>query len=289
MRRRWDAHAPRPGSRRSRGLALAIGLAVASPLSAQAGRVRLEIRPRTGDTLFVRLDQTVEMSGTTRIGAVDSTMRVSTAMQVLSRTIVERGDAGGTQVLAVTDSVALTPAPPSADAERARAAMQGQRVRMRVSADGAMALADGDGASSDVRHLLSQMPASLPREPVAVGSTWTRAMPLPEAADGKHAGALEVQYRLDSLTHGGDLAHISMRGALSRDGAAPGAPRGVHFSTSGTVSGSMLVDRRRGWMTDSRVTFALRTVVTPPKHAARDSGARPMHIKLNITQRLRAR
>jgi hypothetical protein len=160
---------------------------------------------------------------------------------------------------------------------------------MRVSPDGAMALAAGDGASAAVRSLLGQMPASLPREPVAVGATWTRAMPLPEAADGTHPGALEVQYRLDSLTQDGELAHISMRGALSRDGAAPGAPRGVRFSTSGTVTGSMLVDRRRGWMTDSRVTFALRTLVTPPRETERDSGARPMHIKVHITQRLRAR
>jgi hypothetical protein len=284
-----DTHRARAGRGRRPLVALAAALALASPLAAQPARVLLKIQPRTGDTLRMRLDQTVEMSGTTRVGAADSTMTVSSTMQVLSRAVVEQSGARGTQVLAITDSVFFSPAlnPKAVDAA---AALRGQRVRMHVAPDGAMSVADdGRRATSDVRHLFAQMPASLPREPVAVGATWTRAMPLPEAADGgKHAGTLQVQYRLDSLSRNGELAYISMRGSLSRDGAAPKARRGTRVATIGTVTGDMLVDRRRGWMTDSRVTVSLRTVVTPPVEREPRSGANPMRIRLKITQWLRA-
>jgi hypothetical protein len=270
-------------------VALMVVLGAAGPLAAQPARVMLKIQPRTGDTLRMRLDQTVEMTGTTRVGDADSSMTQSSTMQVLSRAIVEHSSARGTQVLAITDSVAFWPAPAAPGAAE-RDAMVGQRVRLLVAPDGAMAVAeDGRRATSDVGHLFAQMPASLPREAVAVGATWTRAMPLPVAADGgTHAGVLQVQYRLDSLSRGGDLAYISMRGSLSRDGAAPNAPRGTRMATTGTVTGDMLVDRRRGWMTDSRVTVALRTVVTPPAARDRLRAAHPMRIKLRITQWLRA-
>jgi len=270
-------------------LALTLALVLGGPLAAQPARVLLKIQPRAGDTLHMRLDQTVEMTGTTRVGDADSTMTVSSSMQVLSRAIIEHSSAWGTQVLAITDSVSFWPAP-DARAAAQSAAMRGQRVRMRVASDGAMSVTeDGRRESADVRHLFAQMPASLPREPVAVGAIWTRAMPLPEAADGvKHAGTLQVQYRLDSLGRGGDLAYISMRGSISRDGAAPNAPRGTRVATTGTVTGDMLVDRRRGWMTDSRVTVALRTIITPPEARVGRTGAYPMRIKLRITQWLRA-
>jgi len=229
------------------------------------------------------------MTGTTRVGDADSSMTVSNTMQVLSRAIVEHSGPQGARVLAVTDSVSFWPAPDGRGAGES-AAMRGQRVRMRVTPDGAMSVTDdGSPGSAGVSHLFAQMPASLPREPVAVGATWTRAMPLPDVADGgEHAGTLQVQYRLDSLGRGGELAYISLRGSLSRAGASKGAPRGTRVETNGTVTGGMLVDRRRGWMTESRVTVTLRTVVTPPPPRAHRAAAHPMRIRLKITQWLRA-
>ena len=76
--------------------------------SGQRGAVLLQVRPRLGDTLRMRLDQTAEMSGTTRIGSVDSTMTVTTAMHVRTHAIVQRSDDAGTTLLSVTDSVSLS-------------------------------------------------------------------------------------------------------------------------------------------------------------------------------------
>jgi hypothetical protein len=55
-------------------------------------------------------------------------------------------------------------------------------------------------------------------------------------------------------------------------------------TTTGSLTGAMAVDLRRGWMTDSRSTFVMTTVVTPP------AGVRgePARVKLKVTQRLRA-
>ena len=52
---------------------------------------------------------------------------------------------------------------------------------------------------------------------------------------------------------------------------------------SGGVNGSMQVDRQRGWMTDSRFTVLVRSLVTPPP----STGLAPMRFVTRVTQRLR--
>ena len=81
---------------------------------------------------------------------------------------------------------------------------------------------------------------------------------------------------------GAALAYVSMRGALSRE-AGPDK-HGAHTSTTGRLTGALLVDLRRGWMTDSRTTFVMTTVVTP----GLGRRAAPAPVKLRVTQRLRA-
>ena len=65
------------------------------------------------------------------------------------------------------------------------------------------------------------------------------------------------------------------------------AAGGVTFALigvpAGLVSGSMLVDLVRGWMTDSRFSVLLRSVVTPPVA----TGLAPMRFVTRVTQRLR--
>jgi hypothetical protein len=73
-----------------------------------------------------------------------------------------------------------------------------------------------------------------------------------------------------------------MRGSLSRDGGT--APNGARVATTGTLVGSLVLDLRRGWMTDSRSTFVMTSLVTPPGGADRA----PSRVKLRVTQRLRA-
>src|SRR5688572_16427416 len=86
--------------------ACAVGLAAVLPGRAGGQAVTLRIAPPVGATLRMRLDQRVEMSGTTRMPAGDSTATVVTTLLVISRAFVERRDRDATIVLASTDSVA---------------------------------------------------------------------------------------------------------------------------------------------------------------------------------------
>jgi hypothetical protein len=52
---------------------------------------------------------------------------------------------------------------------------------------------------------------------------------------------------------------------------------------SGNLSGAMRVDRARGWMTDSRFSVLIKSLVTPPPA----SGMAPMHFVTKLTQHLR--
>jgi hypothetical protein len=70
--------------------------------------VALRIGPPVGETMRMRLDQRVEMTGTTRVGDGDSTTTVVTTLIVISRTFVERRDRDATVLLAATDSVAAS-------------------------------------------------------------------------------------------------------------------------------------------------------------------------------------
>ena len=249
--------------------------------------IALRIKPKVGDTLYTRAEQQMEMTATTRLGAEDTTMRVHTTMLMLSHTVVQESDGDGTTVVSVTDSVAVSStggraATPSEDARRA---LQGKRVRMRITPEGTASVLDGpDAPPRDVQALFAQMPAALPKRPVAVGETWTQqtAIPLAAQPSSRGAGVLNVTFRLDSLSRAGELAHVSMRGTLTRDSTAP-LPQGIKVAMTGHITGSILVDRRLGWMTDSRTTIAVQSVLTPPPR----SKSHPMHFQMRITQRFR--
>ena len=281
------ASARRAGTRRAT-LAVAALTAfaqLATRPAAAAQTVLLEIRPRAGDTLRMRLDQTVEMTGTTRLGEADSTRHTSTTMHVLARAIVLKTDSRGSMILAVTDSVSLSsmggPAP--AELERMSHALEGKRVEMRVSPDGSARMAD-DGAGGDLRAAVAQMPASLPATPVSVGDRWTRVMRLPVAGPEIPAGGeLHATFRFDSLSRDGDIAYLSMKGYLTRDSTEADVAGGMRFLMSGTVVGALQVDRRRGWLTDAQATMIVRSRLTP-----RASGAAPMRFQMKIIQRVRA-
>lgn len=205
-----------------------------------AQTVTLEIRPRVGDTLHLRYDQRIEASDAPNETTVDTS--VSTLL-VLSRTIVVGHDKKGTEVVAITDSVDMAPQ----SAEPARQLLQGRPLHLRVWPDGMMKLesVDTGTAGKQLRATLSQTPAMLPRSPVRVGREWHCDVQLP-LPPGK-GGALKATFRLDSLSQNGELAYVSLHGMLRRDGSPA--------VTTGVVTGSLLVDRRRGWLTDSRATI----------------------------------
>jgi hypothetical protein len=220
------------GRRRGAGLLLAVWLGASLTLAARpamgqatsqstASPVLLRIKPRVGDTLRMRLEEEVETTGTTRMGNADTSVTVRERRLLLSRTVVQASDDGGTTVLNITDSVALstTGGRRGALPESLRRQLQGKRVRMRVTPQGAAYVLDNpDNLSSDLTSLLAQMPATLPDGAVAVGDTWSQDMRVPLPGDPTSTGSIvHATFRLDSLGRGGSTAYISVRGALSRD------------------------------------------------------------------------
>ncbi|HYC52033.1 MAG TPA: hypothetical protein VEB19_13045 [Gemmatimonadaceae bacterium] len=269
---------------RRRVLQVLLGVVVmgaAEPADAQ--RVVLELRPRVGDTLRMRLDQTTEMSGGRR-GAPPK-MSVTT-MHMFSRAIVESHASGYSVILAITDSVNV-----SASDERARPMSQealkqlaGSRMRLRLNRDGTVAVADAEARlSKDVSDLISIMPASFPRGSVAVGDTWLREMPIPPSASmGVPLGGLvKAAFRLDSLSSDGQVAYLSMRGSMHplTEAVAVSDPSAL----VGSVTGSMIVDRLRGWLSESRFLVEMKANVAALGAATQT----PMQFRLKITQHMR--
>jgi hypothetical protein len=262
--------------------ALALAAAFAAEAAAQA--VMLKIRPRVGDTLVMRLDQLVELE---RDDTADTTSTMSTAMMVVTRAVVEKVNATATTLSCVTDSVTLKEngRSSSARSEKMRAALQGRRVTMSVAPDGGAKVVDGADANEELKALFSQMPGTLPRYAVSVGDKWSRSMAIPVGPNKKQTNStVRAVFRLDSLADDGGLAYISMQGTLSHDVKSGGsAPKGTTHDMSGTIVGTVLLDRRRGWITDSRTEMTVRSLVSPTM----GSISRPMPVRMKVTQRLR--
>lgn len=275
---------------RARGTISCVGAALACALVAAGSDaqqpVSLRIGPPVGETMRMRLDQRVEMTGTTRMGSGDSTATVVTTLLVLSRTFVERRDRDATVVLAFTDSVAATSsgADSQAVANGTRQALQGKRVRLRIAPDGATEILGGDvTGNAELNALFSQMPATLPNMPVSVGQSWSRVMVAPiGAGTDKEGGRLRATFKLDSLSRTGDLAYVSLNGILSRP---PGAKDGwATLSLSGSINGGLVIDRKRGWITDARMAYVVRSTIAPTA----DTTAAAMRFRMKVTQWVRA-
>jgi uncharacterized protein DUF6263 len=233
----------------------------------------------------MRLDQRMEMTGTTRVGAGDSTATVVTTLLVISRAFVERRDRDATVLLASTDSVAAssTGADSQSVATETRRALQGKRVRLRIGPDGATEIVNGDGAGgAELNAFFSQMPATLPNTPVAVGQAWSRTMMAPIGAAGaKEGGKLQATFKLDSLSRNGDLAYVSLVGMLTRP---PSAKDGwATLSMTGSMNGGLVIDRRLGWISDARMTYVVRSTVAPSSGSTADA----MRFRMKVTQWVR--
>ena len=249
----------------------------------------LQIRPRIGDTLRMHLSQTVEMTGTTQRGGRESTpSSMTTSIEVFTHTIAQQWTSGGTLMQSITDSVAMTPASPGSLADLKRRTMQAKRVMVRVSPDGAMEIVDDDDSNSELRHTFGEMPAMLAREPVAVGEKWTREMQIPLSGDPGAIGSVRATFRLDSLGRNGDIAYISMHGTMARMNIPNAPPPAPGYTTSGMLAGTIQIDRRLGWITDSKSSIIVRsTIAANPARKGAPQGA-PMQVRTKITQWIRA-
>ncbi|MBL8981025.1 MAG: hypothetical protein JNL26_02520 [Gemmatimonadetes bacterium] len=243
---------------------------------------RLVLRPHAGDTLRVRLDQTIESSRGTRPNDTAERPGDVASLTLLARIIVESADAAGATAMAHADSVRVT-ATGTLEASptlRAARALQGQHFRFRIAPDGGTSLAaDANLNDAGVSGLLSQLPATLPTEAMVPGTSWVRAVSLPLATlpDGRSTATLNATFRFDSLA--GDYAYLSVRGRLVRSGPLPGI-KGGFVQTAGDVTGKILLDLRRGWIADARSAVTLQSLVT-------GDGAATQRVRVRITQWMR--
>lgn len=250
--------------------------------------VMLQIRPHIGDTLRMHLSQTVEMTGTTPGARNDPVRSMTTSIEVFTRAIAQRSTSSGTLMETITDSVAINPDSPTALAELRRKAMQGKRVSLKVSMDGAMELVDDADANSELRHIFGEMPAVLSRSAVSIGDKWTREMQIPLSSEPGAVGSVRATFRLDSLGRNGDIAYISMRGTMSRINTPGAAPAGPGYGTTGQLTGTIQIDRRLGWITDSKSSIIVQSTIAPNPARQGEAERAPMRVRTKITQWIRA-
>jgi hypothetical protein len=250
-------------------------------ISAQAQRVILEVRPRPGDTLRVTLDHTVTISGGPR-NAPDSATTITTSYHVATRDAVERADAKGTVVRALVDSVRMRTtgsigASPFPGVDRG---MEGMKVRLQIMPDGSSNIIDGlDQLDPELIAMLGAMPAVLPITPVSVGDSWVRELPLPaDGSDASSAGSLRATFKFDSLTENGDIAWISLQGRVTPVTTSAKAPASGVTHMTGTLTGQLRLDRRRGWLSESHATVSIESVVVVP------GGGSPLLVKVRVNQ-----
>jgi hypothetical protein len=255
--------------------------------AAVAQPVLLQIRPHIGDTLRMHLSQTVEMTGTTQGARADSIKSMTTSIEVFTRAIAHQWTSSGTMMQTVTDSVAMSPASAAALADLRRRAMQAKKVWLRVSPDGGMELVDDGDPRSELRRIFGEMPAVLARTPVSVGDKWTREMQIPLSSEPGATGSIRATFQFDSLGRNGSVAYISMRGTMARINTQGAAPAGPGYGTTGQLSGTIQIDRRLGWITDSKSTIIVRSTIDTNSSRKGEAERAPMQVRTKITQWIR--
>jgi Family of unknown function (DUF6263) len=255
---------------------------------ARAQTVTLQIKPKVGDTLRLRIEQEMEISGVGKVRDTDTTMTMRSSMLMLSRSIVVESGSDSTIVRSITDSVAVEMGAmdPRVAAlnDQARRALQGKELRVRYSRQGSATVVEADpDIPRNLQSVSSQLPATFPRHQVSVGSTWKQRIPIPDAVQGQFAGTLEAVLRLDSLTHRGRRAHISMRGTFTRDSAASAMAGAARLAMTGTVTGFMILDRARGWVTDASIEMLVRSHTEPMA----GSTVPPVRMQMRLVRRQR--
>ena len=218
-------------------------------------RVALVLRPFPGDMIRQRIEHDVDEQGTITMATGDSTVRVSTRTTVFLTSKVEAVDTVGAVVTSLVESVNVRATGGKDDSRRMRIAngmsLQGRTLRMKLAPDGGLIVLDDasgqNGATiATLAALVDRVPAALPQGPVRERQKWTRHMVLA----GAPGDGIDAEFTLDSLTKFGDHAWVSVKGVM-RDAAV---------DAGASVVGWIMLDRRRGWITRSRMVMTMRAV-----------------------------
>lgn len=259
--------------------ALVLGVAAAVPAAGAQERVPLRIAPKLGDTIQVRLDQEMEMQGVARLASGDSARAMRSRLRAFTRAAVLDVHEEGAIVLALTDSVLAAGA---TGAWRRQKLREGSRVTLRVAPDGSTTVLDpGADGNATVHAIFAGMPSLLPKEAVAVGSSWTRNMQLPRLEAGSGRREVSARIRFDSLSRDRSLAYLSMTATIVSDGAAPRSGAVATRDARGGITGSMILDRARGWLAE------LRSVTTSDAEVAVPGATTPVKVRTKVTQLMR--
>lgn len=253
--------------------------------AAGAQMIVLQMRPHVGDTLRVRMEQQSELVGVRPSARGDVRTTVTSTLEVWSHAIVEGSSPAGALVRTVTDSAVVSSSDPSTGRARGKPTRVPvhSEVRMHVMPNGTMQLADDESDRHGDGDLAGLMPAAFPTGPVKVGEIWTREMALPGVLGGGPAGVLRAVFRLDSLGRGGALAYVSMKGEMRPMPAGAGGSADAPSLDGGNVTGTLVLDRRRGWLAESRFAIDAATTIAPPATAADG----PLHFRMRVTQRVK--
>ncbi len=250
-------------------------LAAQRPRSAADARIALVLRPFPGDMIRLRVEHDVDEQGTITMPGGDSTVRVSTRTSVVLRSRVDAVDSVGAVVTSQVESVTVKATGGRDESRRARVAsgmaLQGRTLRMKVAPDGELVVLDdasGQSAATiaTLAALVDRVPAALPSQPVRAHEKWTRHMVLA----GAPGDGIDAEFTLDSLTRYGDFAWVSVKGVMKDAGADAGA----------SVVGWVLLDRRRGWITRSRMVMTMRAVT------GAQGSMPPMRFVMRVEQRV---
>jgi hypothetical protein len=253
---------------------------VSSSLLAQRSRsadarVVLNVRPYPGDVIRQRIEHEVDEQGTMTLLSGDSTVRVSTRTVLIVRSRVDAADSIGALFTAQVESVTVSATGGKEENRRARIAsgmaLQQRTLKMKLAPDGGLVvLDDGTGQSvtalATLAALVDRVPAALPVLAVREREKWTRHMVLA----GAPGDGIDAVFTLDSLTRYGDFAWVSVRGVMRDPTADAGAE----------VSGWILLDRRRGWITRSRMLMTMRAMT------GAQGGMPPMRFVMRVEQRV---
>jgi len=256
---------------------LLVGLA--SDVTAQRP-VMLQLRPRIGDTVWMRLDQQTDLLS--RRADVKNPTLASTSTVTFSRAVVESGVTASTTVIAITDSILVMNGAARGVAPISRQAA-GQRVRLQIAPDGSMTMPSETPQKTPAKPA-SLIPATFPTTAVAVGDKWMREAALPAGSSQLGAsivGRVQATFRLDSLTRNGDLAWITIDGKLMPDPAGSKLD-GVTTVDDGSVEGYMVLDRARGWLTESKFTITAHSTLKQPFGVA----SQPVRFEIRLIQSL---
>ncbi len=250
----------------------------------------LKIRPPVGDTIYMRMEQKFEMlpdtsSSKKKGGRSKSVSLFSANVSIDHRILSVQWDGDCTYMEFIADKVDITPEEalelPMFASTKARGT--DNKVSFKIRPDGSVSMITGNDDSRSSGVVWSHLPAILPSKDVAVGDTWVKDMAVPMGPSQSENGTVKAQFRFDSVSKDARYAYLSMSGTISNNPTASNSPTAGTASPTapGSMSGSIMIDRKIGWVAESQFTMSITSMVKVGKNDP------PKKVTMKVTQTLK--